>query len=55
MTHPDPARRRALIQGGSLVLLLTTHHIARGAGIVVVRVGRADCWTRVTISADTPL
>ena len=52
---PQPARRRALLQGGSLVLLLTTHHIARGAGIVAVRVWPADDYTRVTIESDTPL
>ena len=52
---PQPARRRALLQGGSLVLLLTTHHIARGAGIVAVRIWPADDYTRVTIESDTPL
>ena len=55
MTHPDPARRRALIQGGSLVLLLTTHHIARGAGIVAVRIWPAEDYSRVTIESDTAL
>ena len=50
-----PARRRALLQGGSLVLLLTTHHIARGAGIVAVRVWPAEDYTRVTIESDTAL
>lgn len=50
-----PARRRALLQGGSLVLLLGTHHIARGAGIVAVRVWPAEDYSRVTIESDTAL
>ncbi len=50
-----PGRRRALLQGGSLVLLLTTHHIARGANIVAVRVWPAEDYTRVTIESDTAL
>ena len=52
---PQPARRRALLQGGSLVLLLTTHHIARGAGIVAVRIWPAEDYSRVTIESDTAL
>lgn len=61
MTHPTPlaptlpARRRALLQGGSLALLLSAHHIARGAGIVAVRIWPADDYTRVTIESDTVL
>ena len=65
MTQPDPARRRveppnsarrrALIQSGALVLLLTTHHIARGAGIVAVRIWPAEDYSRVTIESDTAL
>ena len=49
------ARRRALAQGGALALLLGTHHIARGASIVAVRVWPAEDYTRVTIESDTPL
>ncbi|MDO5625321.1 MAG: N-acetylmuramoyl-L-alanine amidase [Pseudomonadota bacterium] len=59
--HQAPAsaaRRRALVQvlqGGSLVLLLGAHHIARGAGIVAVRLWPAEDYTRVTIESDTQL
>ncbi|WOP16669.1 N-acetylmuramoyl-L-alanine amidase [Ottowia sp. SB7-C50] len=60
MTPPAPAprlpgRRRALLQGGSLVLLLTAHHIARGASIVAVRIWPAEDYSRVTIESDTAL
>ncbi|MDO5289241.1 MAG: N-acetylmuramoyl-L-alanine amidase [Pseudomonadota bacterium] len=51
----SPARRRALAQGGSLVLLLGAHHIARGASIVAVRLWPAEDYTRVTIESDTAL
>ena len=54
-TPPAPARRRLLLQGGSLVLLLGSHHIARGAGIVAVRLWPAEDYTRVTIESDTAL
>ena len=47
--------RRQLLQAGSLVLLLGTQHIARGASIVAVRVWPAPDYTRVTIESDTPL
>ena len=50
-----PDRRRALLQGGSLVLLLGTHHIARGASILAVRIWPAEDYSRVTIESDTPL
>jgi len=50
-----PGRRRALLQGGSLVLLLTAHHIARGASIVAVRIWPAEDYSRVTIESDTAL
>ncbi|HMW24829.1 MAG TPA: N-acetylmuramoyl-L-alanine amidase [Burkholderiaceae bacterium] len=40
---------------GSLVLLLGSAEIARGASIVAVRVWPADEYTRVTIESDTPL
>ena len=35
---PQPIHRRQLLQAGSLVLLLGTQHLARGASIVAVRV-----------------
>ena len=55
---PDSAglpTRRALLQAGSLVLLLGTQQIARGATIVAVRVWPADDYSRVTIESDQPL
>lgn len=52
--RPDPTRR-ALLQGGTLALLLGAHQIARGASIVAVRVWPADEYTRVTIESDGPL
>ncbi|MFP5486117.1 MAG: N-acetylmuramoyl-L-alanine amidase [Gammaproteobacteria bacterium] len=57
-TAPDSAglpTRRALLQAGSLVLLLGTQQIARGATIVAVRVWPADDYSRVTIESDQPL
>ncbi|HRB09502.1 MAG TPA: AMIN domain-containing protein, partial [Ottowia sp.] len=48
-------RRRALLRGGSLVLLLGAHQIARGAGIVAVRVWPAEDYSRVTIESDKAL
>ncbi len=50
-----PPRRRALHRLGSLVLLLTAADLARGAGIVAVRVWPAEAYTRVTIESDQPL
>ena len=47
--------RRTLLQSGSLVLLLGGAHIARGAGIVSVRIWPAEDYTRVTIESDTAL
>ena len=47
--------RRALIQGGSLALLLGRTDIAKGATIVAVRVWPAAEYTRVTIESDTAL
>ncbi|MDM0113251.1 N-acetylmuramoyl-L-alanine amidase [Variovorax sp. J22R133] len=47
--HP---RRRALLQAGSLVLLLGKQHIASGATIMAVRVWPATDYTRVTIESD---
>ena len=45
-------KRRALLQGGSIALLLGIHEIARGATIVAVRVWPASDYTRVTIESD---
>lgn len=47
--------RRNLLQAGSLVLLLGTQQIARGATIVAVRVWPAPEYSRVTLESDTPL
>ncbi len=61
MDHPaktdnayTPSRRH-LLQAGSLVLLLGTQQIARGATIVAVRVWPAPEYSRVTIESDTKL
>jgi N-acetylmuramoyl-L-alanine amidase len=48
-------KRRELIAQGSLVLLLGTHQIARGATIVAVRVWPAPEYSRVTLESDTRL
>jgi N-acetylmuramoyl-L-alanine amidase len=55
MTPPRPARRRALQQGGALVLLLAVPQIAFGARIVAVRVWPAADYTRLTIESDERL
>jgi N-acetylmuramoyl-L-alanine amidase len=47
--------RRRWLQAGSLVLLLTRVHIARGAGILAVRVWPAPDYSRVTIESDAAL
>ncbi len=44
--------RRALLRAGTLVLLLGTQHIARGATIVAVRVWPAPEYSRVTLESD---
>jgi len=49
---PKGLKRRALLQGGSLALLLGAQEIARGATIVAVRVWPAEDYTRVTIESD---
>lgn len=54
-TPPRAPSRRALLQAGSLVLLLGTQHIARGATIVAVRVWPAPEYSRVTIESDGAL
>ena len=48
-------KRRDMLQGGTLVLLLGAAQIARGAGIVAVRTWPAPDYTRVTIESDAPL
>jgi len=48
-------RRRDLLQGGTLVLLLGSQQIARGATIVAVRVWPAPEYSRVTIESDGQL
>jgi len=48
-------RRRGLLQGGSLVLLLGVQQIARGATILAVRVWPAPDYTRITIESDGEL
>ncbi len=53
--HPAPPTRRTLLQAGSLVLLLGTQQIARGATIVAVRVWPAPEYSRVTLESDQPL
>ncbi len=54
--HPPRApSRRSLLQAGSLVLLLGTQQIARGASILAVRVWPAPEYSRVTIESDTKL
>ncbi|MBT2324478.1 N-acetylmuramoyl-L-alanine amidase [Variovorax paradoxus] len=45
-------KRRVLLQGGSIALLLGVHEIARGATIVAVRVWPAADYTRVTVESD---
>ena len=47
--------RRDVLHSGSLVLLLGTAQIARGAGIVAVRIWPAPDYTRVTIESDAAL
>ena len=48
-------KRRQLLQGGSLVLLLGRAHIAHGATILAVRVWPAPDYSRVTIESDGAL
>lgn len=45
-------RRRHLLQGGSVVLLLGAHQIVHGATIVAVRLWPAPDYTRLTIESD---
>lgn len=55
MNHPYKPTRRALLQHGSLVLLLGSGQLAHGAGILAVRVWPAADYTRLTIESDTRL
>ena len=48
-------KRRALLRGGTLALLLGTQQIARGATILAVRVWPAPEYSRVTIESDGAL
>ncbi|KQX87043.1 N-acetylmuramoyl-L-alanine amidase [Variovorax sp. Root473] len=48
-------KRRVLLQGGSVALMLGVHQIARGASILAVRVWPAADYTRVTIESDARL
>ncbi|MDM0046392.1 N-acetylmuramoyl-L-alanine amidase [Variovorax dokdonensis] len=48
-------KRRSMLKGGSLVLLLSQQHIAWGASILAVRVWPAQDYTRVTIESDKRL
>ena len=47
--------RRHALQMGSVVLLLGTQHIARGATIVAVRVWPSKDYTRLTIESDSAI
>jgi N-acetylmuramoyl-L-alanine amidase len=47
--------RRHALQMGSVVLLLGTQHIARGASILAVRVWPSKDYTRLTIESDTEI
>ena len=51
---PQPSRR-AVLRASTLVLLLGTQQIARGATIVAVRVWPAPEYSRVTIESDGAL
>jgi len=52
MTSP---RRRFLVQSSSLVLLLSTPMLARGATLMSIRVWPAPEYTRLTLESDSPL
>ncbi len=52
---PSDVSRRALLQTGTLVLLLGRAQIARGATILAVRVWPAPDYSRVTIESDGQL
>ena len=46
--------RRHVLQQGGLVLLMGAAELARGAGIVAVRVWPAQDYTRVTVMPEGP-
>jgi N-acetylmuramoyl-L-alanine amidase len=48
-------KRRDLLQAGSVVLMMGTWELARGASILAVRLWPAPDYTRLTIESDTPL
>ena len=48
-------KRRSVLQSGAVVLMLGINELARGAGIVAVRVWPAPEYSRVTIESDTAL
>ena len=52
MKANTPLNRRHLLKAGSLVLLLGTQEIARGASVVAVRIWPAKDYTRLTIESD---
>lgn len=52
---PSDLSRRSLLRAGTLVLLLGTQQIARGASVVAVRLWPAPDYTRVTIESDGAL
>ena len=55
LSPPPTPSRRTVLQAGSLVLLLGTQQIARGATILAVRVWPAPEYSRVTIESDGAL
>ena len=55
MRLPAALNRRSLLRVGSLVLLIGTQQIARGASVVAVRLWPAQDYTRVTIESDGEL
>ncbi len=55
MQLPAVLGRRSLLRAGSLVLLLGTQQIARGAQVLAVRLWPANDYTRVTVESDGAL
>jgi N-acetylmuramoyl-L-alanine amidase len=54
-SEPRHPQRRALLQAGTLVLLLGAQQLARGASVVAVRIWPSKDYTRVTIESDGAL
>jgi N-acetylmuramoyl-L-alanine amidase len=48
-------KRRDLLSGGTLVLLIGAHQLAHGASVVAVRIWPSRDYTRVTIESDAAL